>query len=176
MARARDRKGKGAARPRPPSAGDFATFRPQDRLIYRYTNGKGMVDADPMRLRRDLLSLPDVDILNELKVLFLTSPGMDKARLEAFDKIANAARRVFKVPPLDEGGLAEGEWVSLVLHFCNYLGTLKENFGNGPTSPTPSASAPSPTSEASEPTPPSAASTSTATGPSTETPSPSPPA
>lgn len=146
------------------------TFRPKERMIYVYFDGRKDVKADPMILYRRLMDRR-MELSSDIKAAFSGSP---KFAAKAYTKMIDNIREIFQVKPLDEGGLTEPEAGDLLAHFMDWTEDLKKNSRMFPT-PATETQAPSESSlEGDQPTPNTSVSGSTASAPSTEEPPPSP--
>lgn len=146
---------------------DDAIFSLGERLIYRYNDGKKMVQADPLRLYKAVMTVgPELEI--DIKVS--KSPSKDAAA--AHEQALLKIRKVFGVKPLEEGGLTEIETFRLFDHFMSFCGIKKKDTNGLPTSPE-APSLPTPPSLAEgPPTPKPSDSGSTGSGSSNEKPTP----
>ena len=157
--------------------GGYDTFHVARRLIYRYSDGTKLVQADPIILYRKLMSVyNDIDANNTL------ARSQSKNAAKGQEAVVKYIRQVFDVKPFEEGGLTETETTALLDHFLIYCDEVKKNSGIGPNSATTtpadtSSSTPSSDSASSaEPSPPtkSSPSGSSESGDSTGTPTSSP--
>lgn len=149
----------------------FDIYRPADRLLYHYWDGQRVVDADPLTLYKRLMEKgPELSI--DIKLALSMHPDAVKGHDAAVNKI----HHVFRVKPVDEGGLTELESCALFDHFLLYCEELKKNSSLSPTSwPPPGRAASRPGSGVNgRPTQPSSDSGSTGGGPSTGPPELSP--
>lgn len=102
-----------------------------DRMIYRYSNGKDVVAADPIRLYKRVM-----DVGAELSVDIKIANSPMKEAKDAHQKMLEKIRAVFDVRPLEEGGLTELETVELFDHFMIYVQLVKKNGSQTPTAST----------------------------------------
>lgn len=110
---------------------DFDQYRPRERLIYQYFNGREAVRADPMLLYKKLMEVgPELDI--DIKVA--NSPSKDANK--AYESMVAKIRQVFDLKPLADGGLTETETVELLDHFIRYNESIKKKVKTSPTSST----------------------------------------
>lgn len=117
----------------PQDEGSDDLFRPSERRIYRYFDGKDVVHADPMVLWSKLMEkAPELNI--DLALARSVSKEREKGRRGAVSKV----RGVFDVLPYDGGtktGLTDAECMMLMSHFMDYMGAVKKNGQDPPTSP-----------------------------------------
>lgn len=107
----------------------FDIYKPQERLIYRYFNGKDEVPADPLLLWKKVMAVgPELSI--DIKVSTSPSKGAAAAHTELLSKV----RGIFNLKTLDDGGLSELETVELFNHFLIYCERLKKNTSRFATS------------------------------------------
>ncbi len=116
-------------------------YRPKERLIYSYHDGKELRKADPMTLYKRLLAKgPELGV--DMKVMASPLKEAPQAHERFLDKI----RDVFAVKRYEEGGLTEVETLDLFDHFLEYAERLKKKGSPPPTlltvTPDPSASSP----------------------------------
>lgn len=86
----------------------------RNRYVYRFWDGSRTRVADPLASWRDLEAHEDFR-MDDLKLLTIPSLMPEKCR-----SLAKAYRDVFKVKPVEEGGLTE---VECVHNLQDYLGT-----------------------------------------------------
>lgn len=144
-------------------------YRPRERLIYRYFDGRRTVAADPQVLYKRLMAVgPELSI----DITVAQSPSQDAAK--ASDAAVAKIRGIFGLKPLEEGGLTEIEAGNLLDHFVAYCEAVKKN-SRTPATSAPSSPAPSPPASAAggPATASSSGSGSTASGASTGPPEPS---
>ena len=146
----------------------YDVYKPTERLIYRYWDGKEEHTADPLALYKKLMDVwPSLCI--DMKVA--RSPLKDAPK--AHDKALTQVRGVFGTQKMEEGGLSELETLQLLDHFLIYCEWIKKNSSMSAMPSTLSEDFPT-TSEDAPPTSSSSVSGSTDTGASTEPPRPSP--
>ena len=155
---------------RPSAVDDVSTaYKPAERVIYRYWDGKETVAADPMVLFKGIMAA-GADLFIDLKVAM--SPSKDASK--ALDNSVRKVRGIFKVKPFEEGGLTEAETMALLDHFLAYVDGLKKNSRTYPTSSMATSVPSGPSADGGQPTPNSSDSGSTATAPPTVEPTTSP--
>lgn len=108
-----------------------------DRLIFRYWDGRRYRRADPWSIYRQTM--------NSSPFSWDTTPG--QIAMEAIDEVTlrdkldatkiavDMVRRVFGVRPMEEGGLTESECLLLLWQFSRYVGDVKKNGKERQTSP-----------------------------------------
>lgn len=97
-------------------------FKPKERLIYKYWDGKKDVLADPMVLFRKLLDvLPEMDANRKL-----ASSEHSQSR-KGHNEMIRQMRGIFSVQSYEEGGLTESETMDLLDHFVDYCNNVKKN-------------------------------------------------
>ncbi len=151
--------------------GGFEVYHPGERAIYSYFDGAKMVRADPVVLYKELMAVRG-DLWQDSKVAHSTLVKAEDAK-RAHDSLIGTIRGIFKVKPLEEGGLTESEAYSLMDHFLSYTDRVKKNSNPSPTPSTPTGDSSS-TSAEGPTTPPSSDSGSTENGSSSAAPGPSP--
>lgn len=102
------------------------------RGLFQFFDGKCWRTVDPLQVARDLFTHPRFD-WDETPQLLLT--GKAPAQLEAFHVIGEAVRAIFRIPPVDQGGLTDRECLDLLTAFRHYLGDVKKNGSLFQTSP-----------------------------------------
>lgn len=147
----------------------YDSYKPRQRMIYRYWDGARFVQADPLALWKSLMAVgPEIDV--DSKVAASKLKDAPKAHTSMVLRIRN----IFRIRPLVDGvgceeTLSDSECVDLLNHFMTYCGRQKKSASPPATfvRATPPTSVPS--SDASPPTPSSSDSGSTggglATGP-----------
>lgn len=149
-----------------PSEEPFDLYRPRERLIYRYFDGKRVVDADPMELFRR-----QADVGPELSAHIKGAFSPLKTAPQEYQWMLEKIRTIFGVAPFKDGGLTDLETVDLLNHFLVWQGRLKKNSSPPPTLPeAPSGPTPAPISPSPDVGPPTSSSSgsgSTATAPPT---------
>ena len=118
------------------------------RNVFRYYDGKKYINADPIVLVRRMWSVNlyqyDVPGMNEgpetpfdsVKARDLIATGDSDKVQKGYSIVSRAARYIFNVKSLEEGGLTEVECDELLDRFENYLGDLKKSINLMPTSVT----------------------------------------
>ena len=146
----------------------YDVYRPTERMIYTYWDGKDEKKADPLVLYKRLMDVwPSLSI--DMKVA--RSPLRDAPK--AHDKAMAQIREVFNTQRMEEGGLSEIETLRLLDHFLIYCECIKKNSSMSAMPSMPLEDFPI-TSEEGPPTSSSSVSGSTGTGESTEPPKPLP--
>lgn len=116
-------------------------FRPSERLVYHYFDGKKMVRSDPLVLYRRIM-----DVKAQLSADISTSEVKESKFAEQAGKNAvTTIRKIFDLPPVDQGGLEDVDAWELFDHFFNYVLTLKKSTPTSPTSPEGTSSSTPPT-------------------------------
>lgn len=105
-------------------------FKPSERRIYRYWDGKEVLSKDPMELWKRLM-----DVAPELNVDIKLSRSPSKDAMKGYQGAVNKTRKVFEVKTYEEQGLTDVECMLLLDHFLNYMGAVKKNSEISPTSP-----------------------------------------
>lgn len=99
----------------------FDLYKPNERTIYSYWNGKEVVQADPMVLYKRMSDVgPDLEI--DLKVA--SAPMKDASAAQ--DKAIAKVQKIFEVVPLADGGLTQEEMLKLLFSFCDYIAEVKK--------------------------------------------------
>lgn len=141
-----------------------AIYRPYERLIYSYWDGKANVRADPLVLYKRLM-----DVGPELSAAMQLSTSISKSAVKGHDDMVGKIRGIFRVEPLEKGGLSELETVLLLDHFLVYCEGVKKNSRTSATTPNVTAASIN-TSVESPPIPNTSDSGSTENAPSTDGP------
>ncbi len=110
---------------------DVDYYKPKERLLYKYWDGKKKVQADPMILYRRLME-KGTDLTCDMQVAYSMSKDRFKARVAMIDKI----QWIFSIKSLEEGGLTETHCEGLLNHFISWCDSLKKNLNPSPTSQT----------------------------------------
>lgn len=107
----------------------YEVYKPKERKIYHYWNGKDTVSSDPMVLFKKLMAIgPELDV--DFQVAASPHPDAMKMHSKALEKL----RGVFDVKSLDkDGGLTETETLQLYNHFLTFAGMVKKNLSQSPT-------------------------------------------
>lgn len=111
----------------------FDLYKPHERLIYSYFDGKDVVSADPMTIWKRY-SAVSTDLAADIRLAnmkLLPQPEKDKATSKMLGRI----RTIFNVKPYEEGGLTELETNDLFDHFMIFCGVQKKTGSPPPTSP-----------------------------------------
>ena len=110
---------------------EFDLYKPKERLIYRFWDGKDIVSCDPMELERALAKLgPDLEVC--LKIAnFPAMKGAEENYLESIDKI----KGIFSVKGIREGGLTEPELFELLEDYLKFRLRLKKKLSKSLTLP-----------------------------------------
>ncbi len=122
-------------------------WKPEDRQIYRYFNGTGVIAADPLPLQLALSEYEGLDVEFRLMGGGELTPAKEKAT--ATRNVVTLARKVFRVEPFQEAadgktaGLTDGECLQLLYHFMEWTGTQKKTPNGSPTSAATTEPAPS---------------------------------
>lgn len=149
----------------------YSVYKPGQRLIYKYWNGKDWVFTDPMVIYQKMAAVgPELYI--DMKLSESISKDAPLGRRNLLKKI----RDIFDVKLYEEGGLTQTETVNLLFHFITYCEWIKKNSSLLPTPVVaPSPSTPQPSSPDVAPTtPPSSDSGSSKDEPSSGPPEPLP--
>lgn len=145
-------------------------WRPAERAVYEYFNGKKMVRDDPLEIYRRLMNVWPI-LQSNLNAASTVSKFADRAWDEALSQL----RGVFRVQPVVDGGLTSSELQDLADHFVVWCDRVKKNLRPLRTSfPPVPASTPVSSGDVGSATSSSADSGSTAAEPSTGIPPPSP--
>lgn len=108
---------------------DFDIYRPKERLIYTYWNGRETVQADPLTLYKKMMQVgPELSI--DIKVANSESKDANKAH----DGVIRKIRGIFNTLPMESGGLSEIETCELLDHFLVFCETVKKNMNPSATS------------------------------------------
>jgi hypothetical protein len=115
----------------------YEVYRPKERLIYSYFDGKNIVHADPISTYKRLMAVgPELSV----RIKLANSPS--NAAGQAHEELLRDIRKVFGVKALDEGGLTEIETVDLLDHFLIYCARVKKKQNPWPMPSTPTAASP----------------------------------
>lgn len=105
-------------------------YNPKERFIFRYFNGEKVVPADPMVLQKRLTEKIQ-ELSSDIKVANVPQyPGSK----EAYESLCANIRLIFKIKPLDQGGLTETELEELLSKFVDYCNWAKKKLSPTPTS------------------------------------------
>lgn len=100
-------------------------FRPKERLIYRYWDGRKERLGDPLALVRRLTTYEGLALEVDAKLASGSTPEAPAA----LGRIVDATRAVFGVQPLEQGGMTEGECLALLYHFMEFVGEVQRDAG-----------------------------------------------
>lgn len=100
----------------------------RSRAIFRYWDGSNEASADPLAVWRAFRADPEFDAERDIPALQLDD---DKSLAVTIA----AVRRAFGLKALEQGGLTEGECIALLYQFIAYVGHVKKNTSQTPTSP-----------------------------------------
>ena len=111
----------------------YDTYRPSEKLIFNFHNGKKWVKADPQAV---FCRLKEVwgDLSVDMKVARSPMAEATEAHRLAMTKIRN----IFNLPPLQEGlfadeTLTDFQATELLDSFMTFVGALKKNSSQTPT-------------------------------------------
>lgn len=120
------------------------------RGIFTYHDGRRYRHCDPIVFARKLWAVtieqenqyahipdmvaPPIPFDYDASISLIRSGDPDQMQ-RGYAEISQAARQVFDVKPLSEGGLTEDECEKLLSRFQKYLGILKKNGSGSQTSP-----------------------------------------
>lgn len=105
-------------------------FWERKRRIFRYWDGRAMRTADPIVIRRSLVSDHEFKLIEDSSLI--DNPcAPEKLADEAWQKCVGAVRRAFD----GAGTLNEEECVDLFRAFCLYWEALKKNSNGSPIAP-----------------------------------------
>lgn len=124
-------KRRPARTPRP--ARTFGVYRPAERLIYQYWDGQTDRKGDPLELFRRLTTYDGLALDVDAQLAL----GETREAPKALTRVIGAVRDVFRVKPMDEGGLPEAECLGLLLHFMTFIAGVQRDLAPLPTSPPP---------------------------------------
>ncbi len=102
----------------------------RQRYVYRFWDGSRTRVADPLASWRDLIAHEDYR-MDDLRLLSIPSLMPDKAKT-----LAKAYRDVFKVKPVEDGGLTDVECVHNLQDFLGVAYIQKKSTDTIQTSPT----------------------------------------
>lgn len=130
----------------------YDLYKPSERLIYRYFNGRSIVSVDPMVMYRRLMDkAPDLSC--DIRVA--NSPSKDAT--VAHGAMLAKIRDVFLLPDtnpfdVDAGGLTEIEALGLLDHFMDWTEHVKKKSNPYVTSRTATSPTSAASSDAGQPT------------------------
>lgn len=102
--------------------GSYDLYKPTERRIYNFFNGKGTVRADPVHLWKRMMEKgPEIDINRRV------ATSKSKDAVKAHGELINNIHWLFSTEPLSAGGLTDEEAVQLLDHFLNYCEESKKN-------------------------------------------------
>lgn len=113
----------------------FDDYRPKERKIYRYWNGKKYVEADPMVLYKRMMEVKG-DLTADQKL----ARSISKDALKGHTAMLTKIRNIFEVDKYEDGGLTEAETSDLLDHFMIYCHWVKKN--SSPSAISPEATSP----------------------------------
>jgi hypothetical protein len=118
-------------------------YQPEERCIYRYFDGEKVRVADPMILYKRM-----AEVSGDLSAYISLAYSPSKDSRSGWDKMVEKIRWIYDVKPFAEGGLLEGECVTLHDHFNTFCADQKKTMSSSPTTSTESSpSTPSSTEE-----------------------------
>lgn len=112
------------------SEDEFNIYKPKERLIYSYWNGKELVKADPMTLYKKVMNVGP-----ELAIHFKVAKSQSSGAKDAHDSLIKEVRNIFGVKSLEEEpeGLPQLETMELLNHFLAFINRIKKNSRTLPT-------------------------------------------
>lgn len=134
-------------------------YRPEERCIYRYFDGEKVRACDPMILYKRM-----AEVAGDLGAYISLAYSPSKDSRSGWDKMIEKIRWIYDVRPFEEGGLLEGECVSLHDHFNTFVADQKKTASSSPTMSTEDSPSTSPSTEGSPSTESTSASGSTDAG------------
>lgn len=131
----------------------YDVYTPSEKCIYTYWNGKEWANADPIAVFRRLKEVWG-DLSVDMKVARSPMKDATIAHRKALDKI----RKIFNLAPLRDdlyadNTLTDVQASDLLDHFLTYVGSLKKNSSQIPTSVEETSDSMPSTSEDSQPIP-----------------------
>lgn len=114
----------------------------ESRDIFRYWDGRRYRFGDPWAIFRATMADPEFDWETTPSLIQMEAADNDSLRTK-FDAMLVAStmvRKVFSVPPFEQGGLTDNECLALLWSFSAYVGAIKKNTSPTPISPTSTAS------------------------------------
>lgn len=139
---------------KPRETGDV--YKPHERLIYRYWNGKEIILADPLILYKRVM-----EVGPSISIDFKGAVSPLKKAPQYHDSLVATVRKVFSINSLADGGLTESESLDLLDHFLTYVESLQKKTSTSVILPTATSASSDSSSADSQPTPNTAASGST---------------
>ncbi len=126
-----------SAAPPAPKEDDFllSLYQPQERLIFKYFNGKEVVSADPMVLFKRYAAVQG-DFNHQIRAIaagWKPSTGDDSLALHT--KVTDTMRQILDLPPFADGGLSDAEVGNCFAQFIQYSQVVKKNSSLFPTPP-----------------------------------------
>lgn len=116
----------------------------QDRKIFLYWDGTRKRRGDPMVLLRGLQTRAGFDLETAIRIIDGGANIVPTADFwEHVVESVDAARAVFGVQSLEDGGLTEGEMLGLLYDFLLFMDALKKNGSTSPISSEPTGWKPS---------------------------------
>lgn len=122
----------------------FAIYKPKERLIYQYYNGKEVVKADPMTLYKKVM-----DVGPEMAIHFKVAKSQARDAKGAHDALIGEVRKIFGIVSMEDDpdhGLPQMETMEVLDHFLTFIARVKKNSRTLPTPSAPSEDS-TPTSE-----------------------------
>ncbi len=107
-------------------------YQPKERFIFKYFNGEKMVVADPLVLYKRIQGKA-TELSTDMSAA--SFPGYKKAD-DAYENLSNNLRTIFRIKPLEEGGLTPTELEDLLNQFLEYSNWAKKKWNLIPISPT----------------------------------------
>lgn len=108
----------------------FCTYKPEERLIYSYWNGKELIKADPMTLYKKVMSHGA-----EISIDWKVSSSVSKDAISSHSNLIKRLREIFEIPPFQSDGLTESELIDLLDHFLSFVNIVKKNSSISATLP-----------------------------------------
>ncbi len=112
----------------PKAEENYSLYKPSERLIYQYFDGKQIVHADPITLYKRL-----ADVGTDLSMDIIESESPMKGAAEAREKVLTKIKWIFSVKSYEDGGLTFVELYGLFEHFMLYTQQIKKNLKRSPT-------------------------------------------
>lgn len=122
----------------------FDVYKPSDRMIYEYFDGKQQVRRDPIVLYR---KISEVGQELSVDIRAANSKLSNTIAMKGHESVIKKVKTIFGVTSFEEGGgLTEVELMSLLDHFLFYCDAVKKNLNPLTTSQTEVSSPTEPTS------------------------------
>lgn len=113
----------------------LSLYKPEERLIFQYFNGKDVVSADPMVLFKKYAHIKG-DMDHEIGAIASGwKPSTGDNSLVLHDKVTEKMRDLLQLPPFSEGGLTDAEVGNCFTQFIQYCQHVKKNSSLWPTPP-----------------------------------------